>query len=93
MGEPGSGKTILAEELNLRQRATGGDDEQRPILYLTTLSEPLDKVIKYLQQFHFFDAAKIGTAIVYERSAPNWWRRVPPHCSPRSRTSTRSAGR
>src|SRR6185369_8077497 len=41
-------------------------DEQRQILYLTTLSEPLDKVIKYLQQFEFFDAAKMGDAIVYE---------------------------
>jgi circadian clock protein KaiC len=62
MGEPGSGKTTLAEEFLF----ANADDERRPILYLTTLSEPLDKVIKYLQQFRFFDAAKMGGAVLYE---------------------------
>jgi circadian clock protein KaiC len=66
MGEPGSGKTILAEEFIFANAAAGDGDEQRPILYLTTLSEPLDKVIKYLQQFQFFDAARMGSTIVYE---------------------------
>src|SRR6185369_7446385 len=66
MGEPGSGKTILAEELIFANAAGGEGDGQRQILYLTTLSEPLDKVIKYLQQFEFFDAAKMGDAIIYE---------------------------
>jgi circadian clock protein KaiC len=62
MGAPGSGKTALAEEFVF----ANADDEQRPILYLTTLSEPLDKVIRYLQQFRFFDAAKMGGAVRYE---------------------------
>jgi len=62
MGEPGSGKTALAEELVF---ANAGD-ERHPSLYLTTLSEPLDKVIKYLQQFRFFDVNKIGGAVRYE---------------------------
>ena len=31
MGEPGSGKTILAEELIFANAAAGGDDEQRQI--------------------------------------------------------------
>ena len=62
MGAPGSGKTALAEEFIF----ANADDERRPILYLTTLSEPLDKVIRYLQQFHFFDAAKMGSVIHYE---------------------------
>jgi len=62
MGEPGSGKTTLAEELVF---ANAGQDG-RPILYYTTLSEPLDKVIKYLQQFRFFDADKIGHTVLYE---------------------------
>src|SRR5216684_4095133 len=62
MGEPGSGKTTLAEEFMF----ANADDERRPILYLTTISEPLDKVIKYLQQFRFFDPAKMGTAVQYE---------------------------
>ncbi len=62
MGAPGSGKTTLAEEFIF---ANAGD-ERRPILYLTTLSEPLDKVIRYLQQFRFFDADKMGHAVQYE---------------------------
>jgi circadian clock protein KaiC len=62
MGAPGSGKTALAEQLIFANAA----DERRPILYLTTLSEPLDKVIKYLQQFQFFDPEKMGSAVRYE---------------------------
>lgn len=62
MGEPGSGKTTLAEEFIF----ANADDERRPMLYLTTLSEPLDKVIRYLQQFQFFDAEKMGRAIRYD---------------------------
>jgi len=62
MGEPGSGKTTLAEEFVF----ANADGDGRSILYLTTLSEPLDKVIKYLQQFCFFDAEKIGTVVRYE---------------------------
>ena len=62
MGEPGSGKTTLAEEFMF----ANANDERRPILYLTTLSEPLDKVIKYLQQFRFFDVEKMGRTIRYE---------------------------
>jgi circadian clock protein KaiC len=62
MGEPGSGKTTLAEEFIF----ANADDERRPILYLTTLSEPLDKVIRYLQQFRFFDASKMGRTVQYE---------------------------
>ncbi len=62
MGEPGSGKTTLAEEFMF----ANANDEKRPILYLTTLSEPLDKVIKYLQQFSFFDVDKMGRTVLYE---------------------------
>jgi circadian clock protein KaiC len=62
MGEPGSGKTILAERLIF----ANADSDGRPILYLTTLSEPLEKVVRYLQQFTFFDEARIGNPILYE---------------------------
>ena len=62
IGEPGSGKTALIEALVF----ANARDERRPSLYYTTLSEPLDKVIKYLQQFEFFDVNKIGNAVVYE---------------------------
>jgi len=62
MGAPGSGKTTLAEELIF----ANANDERRPILYLTTLSEPADKVIRYLQQFEFYDAEKMGAAVRHE---------------------------
>src|SRR3954466_12611498 len=63
MGEPGSGKTILAEHLIFANARTEG----RPIVYLTTLSEPLEKVVRYLQGFEFFDPDRLATgAIVYE---------------------------
>lgn len=64
MGVPGSGKTILAEQL-----VFANADEDRPALYLTTLSEPLAKFITYLQEYTFADSARIGTAIVYEEIA------------------------
>jgi circadian clock protein KaiC len=63
MGEPGTGKTILAGQLAF---ASGGD---RPALYLTTVSEPLAKVITYLQEYTFADHSTIGTHVVYESLA------------------------
>ena len=61
MGHPGTGKTIFAEQL-LFHNATG----DRPLLYATTLSEPLNKVVSYVQRFSFFDADKLGTDVQYE---------------------------
>ena len=65
MGHPGSGKTIFAEQLIFHNA-----DDDRPILYLTTLSEPLAKVVRYLQGFRFFDEEKLGTQVVYEDIGP-----------------------
>jgi circadian clock protein KaiC len=65
MGHPGSGKTIFAEQLIFNN---AGDD--RPILYLTTLSEPLAKVVRYLQGFDFFDESKLGTQVIYQDVGP-----------------------
>src|SRR3954454_20810046 len=61
MGEPGTGKTLFAEQL-LFANANGG----RPVLYLTTLSEPLSKMVTSLQFLPFYDEAKLGTAVVYD---------------------------
>ncbi|HVS62707.1 MAG TPA: ATPase domain-containing protein [Thermoanaerobaculia bacterium] len=63
MGGPGSGKTVLAEQMVF---ANAGD---RPALYLTTLSEPLAKIVNYLQEFAFADLGRIGNEIVYESLA------------------------
>lgn len=65
MGHPGSGKTIFAEQLIF---ANATDD--RPILYFTTLSEPLSKVVRYVQGFSFFDASKLGTQVIFEDVGP-----------------------
>jgi circadian clock protein KaiC len=63
MGEPGTGKTLFAQQLVFHN--AGGD---RPILYVTTLSEPLAKVVKYLQKFEFFHPARMGTDVIYEEA-------------------------
>jgi len=61
MGDPGTGKTIFAEQLLFHN--AGGE---RPLLYITTLSEPLSKVVTYVQRFSFFDVDRIGKDIQYE---------------------------
>lgn len=61
MGSPGTGKTILAEGIAF----TNGTPEA-PALYLTTLSEPLEKFIAHGQDYTFFDASKVGVSVMYE---------------------------
>ncbi|HVI01794.1 MAG TPA: ATPase domain-containing protein [Enhygromyxa sp.] len=60
MGAPGSGKTIFAEQLVF---ANAGPDCR--VLYITTLSEPLPKMVTYLQTYAFVDIARIGSDVVY----------------------------
>ena len=59
-GLPGTGKTILAEQF-LFANAT----DEAPALYLTTLSEPVEKVVRYLQGFTFFDPHRLPGVIQY----------------------------
>lgn len=61
IGPPGSGKTILAEQY-LFHNAT----EQRPGLFLSTVSEPFDKVLRYGESLSFFDPEAIGTRVFYD---------------------------
>lgn len=61
MGMPGTGKTLFAEQLIFHNASA-----ERPILYLTTLSEPMSKIVRYLQQFPFFQEDKLGTEVIYE---------------------------
>jgi circadian clock protein KaiC len=60
-GAPGSGKTLLAEKC-LFANATA----ERPGLYLSTVSEPLDKVLRYGQSLSFFDAREVGRSVIFE---------------------------
>jgi circadian clock protein KaiC len=61
IGHPGTGKTILAEQY-LFHNAT----EDRPGVYLSTMSEPFDKILRYGQSLTFFDTDAIGTSIFYD---------------------------
>ena len=65
MGHPGSGKTIFAEQLIFHNA-----DDDRPILYLATLSEPLPKIVRYLEGFDFYDDTKLGSQVIYEDIGP-----------------------
>ncbi len=61
MGLPGTGKTILSQQM-LFHNAAG----ERPVVYLATISEPLSKVLRYLQRFDFYDESKLLESIIYD---------------------------
>jgi circadian clock protein KaiC len=61
IGHPGSGKTILAEQY-LFQNATA----EHPGVYLSTVSEPFDKLLRYAESLTFFDPAAIGVSVFYD---------------------------
>ena len=61
IGVPGSGKTILAQ----RYAFTNGTVE-RPALYISTVSEPLDKIVRFGQTLSFFDVEAVGKRVLYE---------------------------
>ena len=61
IGAPGSGKTILTEQYIFRNAT-----EERPGLYLSTVSEPFDKIIRYGQSLEFFETSAIGKRVIYE---------------------------
>ena len=61
IGLPGSGKTILSEQF-----VFAGATEERPAIYLTTVSEPFEKILRYGQTLSFFDRDAIGRSVYYE---------------------------
>lgn len=65
IGLPGSGKTILAEQFMFHNASP-----ERPGVYLSTVSEPLEKILRYGQSLHFFDAEAIGTSVFFEDLGP-----------------------
>jgi circadian clock protein KaiC len=57
-GAPGCGKTTLAHQLVFANATP-----QKPALYFTVLGEPPIKMLRYQQQFSFYDDAKLGESI------------------------------
>jgi circadian clock protein KaiC len=61
IGLPGAGKTILAQ-----QYVFANATPDRPALYLSTVSEPLEKIVRYGQSLGFFSPEAVGRAVFYE---------------------------
>ncbi len=57
-GSPGCGKTTLAHQF-VFANAT----RERPALYFTVLGEPAIKMLRYQQQYSFFDETKLNDSI------------------------------
>jgi circadian clock protein KaiC len=57
-GSPGCGKTTLAHQMMFALATPA-----RPALYFTVLGEPPLKMLRYQQQFDFFDAAKVNDCV------------------------------
>lgn len=60
LGLPGTGKTILAESIIFANASP-----EKKAFYISTVSEPLDKMVRYLQGFTYFDPEAIGDSVVY----------------------------
>jgi len=59
-GAPGSGKTTLAHQIMFSLA-----NPQRRALFFTVLGEPPLKMLRYQQQFSFFDMDKVGPSVRY----------------------------
>ena len=59
-GTPGAGKTTLAQQIMF---ALSGPD--RSALYFTVVGEPPLKMLRYQQQFTFFDVARVNESVRY----------------------------
>ena len=57
-GAPGCGKTTLAHQIVFANATP-----ERPALYFTVLGEPALKMLRYQQQYSFFDETKLNKAI------------------------------
>ena len=57
-GAPGAGKTTLAQQIVFALAS-----RDRPALYFTVVGEPPLKMLRYQQQFSFFDLARVNEAV------------------------------
>lgn len=58
-GGPGSGKTTLAHQIMFANAST-----ERKAVYFSIIGEPPIKMLRYQQQYDFFDAAKVGNGAI-----------------------------
>src|SRR5450432_608550 len=54
-GGPGGGKTTLAHQIMFANASP-----ERKAVYFTIIGEPPIKMLRYQQQYEFFDASKVG---------------------------------
>src|SRR5438477_94440 len=57
-GAPGCGKTTLAHQI-----VFANGTPKKPALYFTVLGEPVLKMLRYQQQYSFFDESKLGKSV------------------------------
>jgi circadian clock protein KaiC len=57
-GAPGCGKTTLAHQFVFANATP-----ERPALYFTVLGEPALKMLRYQQQYAFFDLSRLNTSV------------------------------
>ena len=61
VGLPGTGKTIIAQ-----QYLFCNTQAARPAYYFSTVSEPLEKIVRFGQNLGFFGQAAVGRSVFYE---------------------------
>jgi circadian clock protein KaiC len=61
VGLPGTGKTLLAQHYVFTNATV-----ERPAVYLSTVSEPFEKIVRYGQTLDFFDTDAVGRRVFYE---------------------------
>jgi len=62
VGVPGSGKTILSQQFAFHNATV-----EHPALYLSTLSEPIDKILRFGESLKVFDPEAIREGrVIYE---------------------------
>jgi len=60
-GPPGTGKTLLAQ-----QYVFANASPDKTALYISTVSEPLDKLLRFGSSLAYFDAEAVGRTVFYE---------------------------
>ncbi len=61
VGLPGTGKTMMVQ-----QYVFASATPEQPAVYMTTASEPFDKLVRYGQELEFFDVGAVGSSVFYE---------------------------